>query len=337
MTKAAHTIQRSQEAIAKAGGRHIGDLVTWNFADVDVSRVKVRALFDGEQFLGMVPDLDPETALARAVGEARTPSSLTVERFSQPNKDSPVAFGVYVKKTVAGESGDNFLCGARVRISSDRAVTLPPEGGVLHPDAAEHAAIIATKANHIMTHAKARDLGGALVNVLKQLNAVPFRDKGGVYLLPVSSCERWSRLADGLEKFGVTPVTVQMHDAPSNVKAAAGAAKGALEEELLALKADMEKAATDGMRPSTMRHRVEDCNAIIARADLYRGVLEDAAAKIAARANEIKARFQRGIDGDLEAFTLVDAETVSEKEIEQEAAVVAPPTKEPENDVFKLE
>jgi len=327
MSKAVKQIASAQEQLAAQGARHIGDLVTWNFADVDVDRGTVRAIFDAEGFSGMVPNLDPESALSRAAGEVREPASLFVARFAKPNKDSPVAFGVYVRKAVAGESGDDHACGARVRVdpNSGLVVALPPENGVGDGDALEHAAAIASKANHLLTYARAKDLGSAQVTVLKALGGIPFRDKGGVYLLPPAACERWARIATGLEKCGVSPVRVEMHDAPSNVAAASGAAKSALEGELMELRADLEKASAEGMRDSSMKSRVASCDALMARAELFRNVLRNSADGIEQKILAVKSRFRRALAGDLDAFDLKDLDADSGPCPPAEEPTEAPP------------
>lgn len=213
---------------------------------------------------------------------------------------APAEFAVYVQNTREGEAGDEYVCGARCRVdrSTESIVALPPEGGMGMSAALAHATAIAVHANHLVTHCEGKDLSSAMVAMAKALSGVPLRDRGGFYLLPPSTCVAWARMKPGLEALGVCPIRVEMHDAPDNVAAAQAAAKGALEADIGVLMADLEKASTEGMRQHAVVRRVEVCKELVAKADLFRGVLANVTDQITARVDELRRQVERHLDGD---------------------------------------
>ncbi len=136
-----------------------------------------------------------------------------------------------------------------------------------------------------------------MVGTAKALSGVPLRDRGGFYLLPPATCETWAKLTPGLEKLGVRPIRIEMHDAPENIAVAKAAAQGALEADISDLLADLEKAGSEGMRQHALTRRVQMCSELRAKAELYRGVLAGVADKIANKVRELEERFQAQLDG----------------------------------------
>jgi len=217
-------IQETQDRIAAAGGQHIGDLASWNATHIDASRQAVTAIFAAEGFAHLVPNIEPAAALIRAVGEISKTSGFLVRPFARPHKDSPLAVGFYVQHAEDGESGDKYICGARVRITAaGLAEASPPEHAPAIADALAIAESTAVRANHLIEHAKTCDVSSALVAAIRELRGIPLRERGGFYLLPIVSCERWRRLSTAVEQLGFERILIEMHDAPSNVKVAAQA------------------------------------------------------------------------------------------------------------------
>lgn len=306
MNHAPARLERVQRRLAAAGGRHIGDLVSWNATNIDVPRNTARELFAAEGLGQLIVDLDPATALSRAVAEVRRPPGVLVRPFARPKGDTPAAFGVYVQQSHDGEAGDDYVCGARCRVDlvGHQVVSLPPDGAAAIDDAIAHAEQVATHANHVLTHCETKDISAAMVAAVKLLSGVPLRDRGGFYLLPPTSCGTWLRLRPALERLGVEPIRIEMHDAPDNISVAKAAAQASLEAEVSVLLVDLEKAATEGMRQHAVARRVEVCAELIAKADLYRGVLAGVTDQITARVRELQTRFQRQLDGDSAGFSV---------------------------------
>lgn len=306
MNHAPARIDRAQRRLAAAGGRHIGDLVSWNASNVDVSRDEARSLFAAERLGELIGDLDPATALSRAVAEVRRPPGVIVRPFAHPKSDSPAAFGVYIERGRDGEAGNDYLCGARCRVDRDRQtfVVLPPDGVIAIDEAMAHAEAVAEHAAHLVTHCETKDISSAMVAAIKRLSGVPLRDRGGFYLLPPGSCPTWDRLRRSLERIGVEPIRIEMHDAPDNLNAARAAARGALEADISELLGDLEKARTEGMRQHALVRRVELCKELAAKTELYRGVLAGLSDQIAARLGDVQRAFQQQLDGDGDAFAV---------------------------------
>ncbi|MFO0590487.1 MAG: hypothetical protein U0441_23295 [Polyangiaceae bacterium] len=299
MMAAEERITRAQSRLKAAGGRHIGDLISWNTELIDVSRETARTVFATEGLGHLVSSIEPATALSRAASEVGKKPGLLIRPFGKPKGDTLAAFAVYLQKPRDGESGDEHVCGARVRIDSatNEAVALPPEGGDAIDEALSLAAAVATHANHLLSHCETKDLSAALVATAKALKGVPLRDRGGFYLLPPASSDAWSRLKPRLEAIGVRPIRIEMHDAPDNVAVAKSAAQSALESDLADLVTDLERAECDGMRKDALERRIETCKELLAKADLFRGVLEGKADEISRRAEELRRRFQRELSG----------------------------------------
>ena len=300
MNSAPALLDRAQRRLAAAGGRHIGDLISWNSERIDVSRLGARQLFASEALGHLIPDMDPATALSRAMAEVKRSTGIFVRPFSRPKGDTSAAVGIYVQKTREGETGDDYVCGARCRVDriTSTIVGLPPDGAAAMEAALTHAEAMAAHANHLVTHCETRDISTAMVATAKALSGVPLRDRGGFYLLPPSTCAAWLRLKPGLELLGVKTIRIEMHDAPDNVAVAKAAAQGALETDIAELIADLDKAASDGMRQHALTRRVEVCKELAAKAELYRGVLADVADTIAAKVHELQQRFQRQVEGN---------------------------------------
>ncbi len=304
MNHAPARLDRVQKRLAKAGGVHIGDLVSWNATRVDVPRQQAREIFATEALAELIPELDPATALSRAVAEVRKPPGILVRPFAQPT-GTAMSFGVYVQRAGHGETGDAYICGARCRVDEHGlVVAAAPEGGNAVAGAAAHAEAVVVHARHLVDHCETRDLSSAMVAAVKALSGVALRDRGGFYLLPPFTCARWDRLRRLLEPIGIEPIRIEMHDAPDNINTARAAAQGALEADVSQLMADLERARTEGMRQHALTRRVELCKELAAKAELYRGVLAGIADQIATRVAGLQDEFRRHIDGDSAAFAL---------------------------------
>jgi hypothetical protein len=292
-------IEQSQRRLAAAGGNHVGDLISWNADRIDVAREAAREVFSSVGLAELIADMDPATALSRAMAEVRRPPGILVRPFARPKGDTFAAMGIYVQNTRDGEAGDEYVCGARCRVdgTSSLIVALPPDGGASVEMALAHGETMAMHANHLVTHCETKDLSAAMVSTAKALSGVPLRDRGGFYLLPPATCGTWAKLKPGLEELGVRPIRIEMHDAPENIAVAKAAAQGALEADIAELLADVDKAGSDGMRQHAISRRVEVCRELRAKAHLYRGVLSDVADRITAKVEGLEQRFEAHLDG----------------------------------------
>lgn len=309
-TSAARQIAEVQNRLRNKGARHIGDVIGWNTEDIDVERVLAKGVFEKVGMGKLIPDMDPETALNRAVKEARFTKGegLVALPFKKPNKDTPKAWGIYEFQVQEGEKGDKPILGARIRLENGVAMVREPEENDPILVCMERAIKIAEHANHLITHAETRDVSNALSATVAALSGVPLRKRGGLYLLPPGTCETWDVLVPGLTELGVDPLVLPMYDEPKVMQQAGKAARGALESDLKELVADLEKAQTSGMRGDSLERRVAACESLIARAGLFQDVLQDMAGAIGEKAKELKASFAKVAAGtkdpDADLFTL---------------------------------
>jgi hypothetical protein len=308
MNHAVQTITQAQQRVAAHGGTHIGDIVSWNAERIDVPRSSARGVFTGAGFApALIGDLASASALTRAVSEVPRPKGIVVQPFARPKGDTAAAFGVYMVEGRDDESGDPHTLGARVRVdrATGQLVALPPEGATTGiKTAMDVAEVIATRAEHLRSHCETGDISAAMVAAIKTLSGVPLRRWGGFYLLPPTSCRPWVSLKPGLETLGVEVITMELYDAPGAMATASAAAKGALEADLAELLSDLEKAAKDGMQQSAVHRRVATCDQLVAKAELYRGVLAGITDQITARSLHLQAEFKKHIKQDAPKFTV---------------------------------
>lgn len=297
-TSAAAKVASIQSGLRAAGAKHIGDLISWNNGGVDVPRADAREVFALVGLERLVPDMDPQTALNRAVKEARLrrQDGFVAMPFKRPNSDAAMAWGIYRVESKDGETGDQLVLGARVRLIGSLAVVSPPEAGEPDGECMKRGQAVVEHANHLITHIETRDMSGALTATVNALSGVPLRNRGGFYLLPPATCEQWASLRPGLEKMGVGPFVIEMFDSPQALQTAATAARSALESDIIELVADLEKAKCDGLRSDALERRLAACESLCARATLFRDVLQDMAGKIEERAQSLKAAFIASMD-----------------------------------------
>lgn len=299
-SSAAHTVAAVQAGLRAAGAKHIGDLISWNTDSINVPRVEAREVFGLIGLARLIPDMDPQTALNRAVKEARLrrADGFVAMPFKRPNSDAAMAWGIYRVETKDGETGDSLVLGARVRLIGSLAVVSPPEAGEPDGECMDRGRQIVEHANHLITHIETRDMSGALTATVNALSGVPLRNRGGFYLLPPATCEQWAALRLGLEKLGVDPFVIEMFDSPQAMATAATATRSALESDIRDLVDDLEKARGDGLRSDALERRVAACDALCARAMLFRDVLQDMAGTIEARAQALRAEFVKTMESE---------------------------------------
>jgi len=306
-------------------GTYLGDLVAWDLDDnvngragFSTARAVVKAAFAAAGFPDVITDMDPGDALA----ECGTPGTgikvgvgIRLFPFDRPNKDTPVAVGVYRKLTVAGESGDNFACVSRARIdpTTGLAVAMPPEGmPTTDNEAMQIAERVAGKANEIMANVTNRELSHALTAVGRDLRWAKYKAVGGVWFVPAGAAEKFRLIFDALENMGgfhsrLTPMFAD--GAGLNVKHAKAASKAALEEDIAEMLADLDKLKTKGLRASTVEDRVRGCAELLDKCAAYRSILADAAGDIEAAIIGVRDEFTKMMNGGatVAAFAGIDA------------------------------
>jgi hypothetical protein len=115
-----------------------------------------------------------------------------------------------------------------------------------------------------------------MMKVLDACVAVTLRDHGGVYWCPAPFAETVRRLQTAVEKIGSSRVYIlPVHASADATRTLGDAAKIAIEDELAALKAEVDGfVASPPDRPSTLVRRLDAFEGLHARANLYRDILQ---------------------------------------------------------------
>lgn len=290
--------------VPAAVGGYLGDLVAWRFDNFSKERRAVVALFSDLGFQAAFEhDLsEPRRALAESFREGIDYGRFLVARpLERPNKDTPYALGVYLRVRKDGEGGDDFVCGARVRLDANGvAVALPPDGKDPEADCLECAEQIAARANRLRERVESTELSHAMLSVGYKLAWAKFRSTGGVYWVPACNAPRMRELFDALEKLGGFTATVQPlfgDDAGRTMRNVGGAASAAIAEQIAELEKELEKAKIGKVGKRGLASRVADCQTVLIQAGLYREVLAGELATIEQTLAGIGAEFKQVIAG----------------------------------------
>jgi hypothetical protein len=279
------TAGRRQSPVPKASGGYLGDLVTWRFGAFKASRTKVHALFGRLGFESCLawdlssPGRALQTAKANGIKYGERIVARTLER---PNRDTPVAIGVYERQGKAGEGGDDLVCGARVRIASatNRAIALAPEGKPGLAECLKVAEDIAKRANELIDNVENAELSHALVAAGAESYWAPFRSAGGVYWVPASKADAIRELFDEVEKLGEFYATIQPlfgDDSGRTGRNVSTAAAEAVNAELAEILEGLESAKTGRLLKKGIQTRVEHCQELMIRLESYRVALAEKA------------------------------------------------------------
>lgn len=264
-----------------AVGGYLGDLVAWRFGEFSAPRRAIVSLFSNLGFQAAFEhDLsDPGRALATAFRAGIDYGRLLVAKpMDRPNKDTEYAVGVYVREPRDGEGGDDFKCGARVRVGADgKVVALEPDGGVPEARCLACAEQIAARANRLVECVENEELSHALVQVGRSLSWAKFRQSGGVYWVPAQNAARFRTLFDRLDALDQPLwLTVQPlfgDDAGRTMRNVGGAASAAIAEQIEKLRAELELAKTGKYGKRGLETRIASCREVVIQANLYSEVL----------------------------------------------------------------
>lgn len=290
------TAKRSPVSLATPTDGYMGDLVAWRIGDFKQKRADMERLFADCGFAGAIDSrlADPAAALAEAARTGDKGRHIVVKPFARPNKDTMLSFGVYTRNPEPGEKGDEWICGARVRVQDGAVVACGPEDGQAIAGCMEVAQDIAARAELRRVYTLNGELSTAILAAGESCMWAPFRRAGGVYWVHRDHAANMRKLLDSIEEVGEFWATLQplMGDADGrtarNVGAAATMAMVAALEELAA---DLVKAEDAGMRKSTLEARELRCQQLVIQAELYREALAANAEKLNERLADIHKRF----------------------------------------------
>ncbi len=280
------------------GGTAVGRVVMYDAESLSLPRLKLSELFVGLGFVGYV---DVEATMLAALRRAcarRFAADIRVEAFIRPNTETAHSVGVYRLTPGAGESGDALVCGARVQIDTvnQRFIALAPEGGALDTTCEKVAADIVSVATQLLTTAETVDVTTPAKNVvIHALGGVRLTARGGGYFIPAASESRWLALCAALAPYGFLDRSFQVAASAESLAKAQVIAVGGLERDIADVLVALEKVG-EKTRESTIDRKVAELDLVLAKADLFAGIIGDNLAKIQDRVRAAKAAFRAAFD-----------------------------------------
>jgi hypothetical protein len=252
------------------GGQHLGDIVYWTLAEARIDRSTLESIWAGAQLsLDLLPDPPTaEKALKAAVREAAVGQPDRLIRLGLEN-EGQIIFAV-VRET-KHEDGS-------ITYQQETRVILDRQAETVSFDITGHdlAGVINIRFGELRSTHTPDDIRRAMMKALDACAAVTLRDHGGVYWVPAPYAETVRRLQGAIEKIGSSRVyLLPVHASDDASRTLGDAAKLAIEDELAALKAEVEGFLSQPPeRVSTLVRRLDAFEALKARAELYRSVLQ---------------------------------------------------------------
>jgi len=263
------TLDKLTSALNK-GGNHLGDLIWWTLAEARIDRSTLENIWASAQ---LAPEYLPdpptaEKALKSAVREAALGQPDRLIRLGKED-EGEIIFAV-VRETKHEDGSVTYQ--QETRVILDRQV----ESVSFDIPGHDLAAAITSRFGELRSTHMADDVRRSMMKVLDACAAVTLRDHGGVYWVPAPYAETVRRLQGAIEKIGSSRVYLLLVHASADANRTLGdAAKVAIEDELAALKAEVDGfMASPPDRPSTLVRRLDAFEGLQARANLYRDVLQ---------------------------------------------------------------
>ncbi|WP_242334585.1 DUF6744 family protein [Anaeromyxobacter sp. SG66] len=252
------------------GGQHLGDLIWWTLAEARIDRSTLEKIWAGAQ---LAPEHLPdpptaEKALKAAVREAAVGQPDRLIRLGKED-EAEIVFAV-VRETKHADGS--------VTYQQETRIVLDRKAESVSSDIAAHdlAGVITTRFGELRSTHTPDDVRRAMMKTLDACAAVTLRDHGGVYWVPAPYAELVRRLQTAIEKIGSSRVyLLPVHASADANRTLGDAAKLAIEDELAALKTEVEGfMASPPDRPSTLVRRLDAFEALKMKAALYRDVLQ---------------------------------------------------------------
>lgn len=254
----------------QTAGEHVGDLLWWVLEDARISRSRLESVW---QAAGLSTDhlpepSTPEKALKLAVREAQTGQHSHLIRLAKDDQDELVFAIVQERRDGAG----NLDYAQEARVTLDRNAPSQLRSDNPHHDLV--AAVISSYDQLRNTHTP-DDIRRAILKVLTSCAAVTLREHGGVYWVPTPSAQTLRQLQSAVSNIGRSRVdVVPIHATPEAQQALGDAARSAIEDDLTALRAEIEGFLhTPPERASTLVRRLQTFDELRAKARLYHSVL----------------------------------------------------------------
>ena len=291
----------------------------WSFGDGDaracmLPRQDVRNVLHENGFdPALIEDVDAPEAIQRAAKVVAKRKHIKVIQMDRPNKDTPRAFGIYQVIPQDGESGDQIICGARVRVETGYSVVcLPPEDRSEIPACMEVGESMVRIVNELVNNVFNRDVSQALLSIGNKMGWLSRRrNKGGCYYLNRNSAERFAKLLKSIGRMTngrdrdsqFIPHITEQYDRPMTVASWSGAARDHYTGKTQKLVTDLDRLFKDGkMRDATMEAKRDECDAILAEAMQYKMFMKGQLNPLQDRLTKIRAAFDKARNEGNEAI-----------------------------------
>ena len=255
--------------VLATGGQHLGDLVWWSLAEAQVDRTTLETRWTtaglAPEFLPEPPT--PEKAFKLAAREAQVGQPDRLVRLAKDDEESLVFAVVHEQKHDDG----TLIYNQEARVSLDHLTAS------VSTDEAEHEVVasIKTRYDRLRDTHTADDIRRVINRTLQSFSSVLLRDNGGVWWVPAPHARTLRKLQSAIEAIGSSRFyLLPVHDSADGNRALGDAAQKSIEEELEALKTEIEKFVQNPPeRPTTLVRRFDAFEALRARAQLYRDIL----------------------------------------------------------------
>ena len=251
-------------------GTHVGDVVWWTLADARITRAQLESIWSAAGLsTSFLPDPHtPEKALRAAVRECQVGQHDHLVRLGKEDDDELV-FAVLLETR---DGAGNVQTHQEARIRLERAA--PARLDSDNPTHDLVAAISAAYDRLVSTHT-GDDVRRAVVKTLGSCAAVTLRDSGGVYWVPAPYAETLRQLQSAVAGIGASRLDiVPIHATPEARAALGDAARAAIEDDLVALRAEIQGfLAEPPERASTLMRRLQVFEDLRNKARLYHSVL----------------------------------------------------------------
>ena len=265
-------------------GTHVGDVLWWTLADARITRAHLESIWSAAglstSFLPEPPT--PEKALKTAVRECQVGQHDHLVRLGKEDEHELV-FAVLLESR---DGTGNVQTHQEARIRLERAA--PTRLDSDHPTHDLVAAVSAAYDRLLTTHTS-DDIRRALVKTLGSCAAVTLREYGGVYWVPAPYAETLRRLQTAVAGIGASRLDiVPIHATPEARAALGGAARAAIEDDIVALRAEIQGfLAEPPERVSTLMRRLQAFDELRNKARLYHSVLSVHVQDLEASLNEL--------------------------------------------------
>ena len=257
------------KSMLATSGEHLGDLCWWALSDAAILREALEFQWNAAQLpKELLPDPPTaERAFKAAVREAGTGQHNRLLRLGKED-EGEIVFAI------VREERDSI---GNVTHSQEARIVLSRTHETVGSDSPQHELVqqIVAGYTRLRNVHTADDVRRAVVKALHHFNAITLRDHGGVYWVPRTYAPQLRNLKTAVESIGKSAVWVlPIHKSGDASQTLGTVARGAIEEELAALQAEIEAfVAAPPERASTLARRFDAFEALRQKASLYRSIL----------------------------------------------------------------